>query len=137
MPIMIESNKINHLELIQGVITRLSEHSFRLKTFGLIQVLGAMVAFVSGKGTAPIFFVPIVASLVIWWLDALFLRDERAYRCLYDGVRELKDVDIDFSLDVASMKGSVREAAVSPTLCLFYLVLAGASTMVAVSKCLE
>ena len=73
--IMTETKKIKHLELIQGVITRLSEHSFRLKTFGLIQVLGAMVHLCLGRA------VPIVASLVIWWLDALFLRNERTGAC--------------------------------------------------------
>ena len=37
-------NKHKHLEFIQAVIARLSEHSFRLKTFSLIQGAIAMSA---------------------------------------------------------------------------------------------
>ena len=93
---MTVESKIKHLELIQAVITRLSEHSFRLKTFGLIQVVGAMVALVSGKVNALVFLVPVGASLVIWGLDAWFLREERAYRALFDHVRKLDEGDVDF-----------------------------------------
>ena len=41
-------NKHKHLEFIQAVIAVLSEHSFRLKTFSLIQV-GAIAAFVAAR----------------------------------------------------------------------------------------
>jgi len=126
--------KIKHLELIQAVITRLSEHSFRLKTFGLIQVVGAMVALVSGKVNALVFLVPVGASLVIWGLDAWFLREERAYRALFDHVRKLHEGDVDFSMDAGGRREKLVGVALSSTLRVFYPMLVVVSLVVALSR---
>ena len=131
---MTVESKIKHLELIQAVITRLSEHSFRLKTFGLIQVVGAMVALVSGKVNALVFFVPVGASLVIWGLDAWFLREERAYRALFDHVRKLDEGDVDFSMDAGGRREKLVSVALSSTLSVFYPMLVGVSLIVALSR---
>ena len=129
---MTGESKIKHLELIQAVITRLSEHSFRLKTFGLIQVVGAMVASVSGKVPTLVFLVPAIASVFIWGLDGWFLREERAYRALFDDVRKLDEGGVDFCMDASTARKSLANAMFSSTLIVFYPMLVGVSLIVAI-----
>ena len=122
-------NKHKHLEFIQAVIARLSEHSFRLKTFSLIQV-GAIAAFVGSRDerVGLLCLLAPAAALVLWYLDARFLRDERAYRALYERVRLMEESRVDFSM--SADRGNVLAAVRSPSLSLFYLTLAATSLLV-------
>ena len=122
-------DKHKHLEFVQAVIARLSEHSFRLKTFSLIQV-GAIAAFVAARDTSTgaLCLLAPAAALVLWYLDARFLRDERAYRALYEKVRLMDEDSVDFSMSVD--RGRVVAAMGSPSLSLFYLSLVGSSLFV-------
>ena len=103
---MAGEDKIKHLDLIQAVITRLSEHSFRLKTFGLIQAVGTMIASVSGNVSTLVFLVPAIAGLFLWGLDGWYLREERAYRALFDHVRKLDKGKVDFCMDASTKRES-------------------------------
>lgn len=122
---------IKHLELIQTVVARLSTHSFRLKTLTIVQVAAVLLAFSSSEDSLLLVLAP-VAAILLWILDARFLRDERAYRRLYDGVRQLPDNEVDFAMDVAGLRGSVLRAALSGTLAPFYLLLIGSSAFAAI-----
>ncbi len=124
-------NKHKHLEFVQAVIARLSEHSFRLKTFSLIQV-GAIAAFVVAKDapTGALCLLAPAAALALWYLDARFLRDERAYRALYEMVRLTDEDRVDFGMSVD--RGKVA-ALRSPSLSLFYLTLVASSLFVALA----
>lgn len=122
-------NRHKHLEFIQAVIARLSEHSFRLKTFSLIQV-GAVAAFVASRDASisALCLLAPAAALILWYLDARFLRDERAYRALYEAVRRTDEEQVDFRMTV--QRGRVVPALWSPSLSLFYLMLAASSLLV-------
>ena len=122
-------NKQKHLEFIQAVIGRLSEHSFRLKTFSLLQV-GAIVAFLASRDepVGVLCLLAPAAALILWYLDARFLTDERAYRALYETVRLMEDNRVDFSMSIE--RGNVLAAVRSPSLSLFYLTLAAISLVV-------
>lgn len=67
-------NRQKHLEFIQAVIARLSDHSFKLKTFSLIQV-GAIAAFVASRdtGVGALCLLAPAAAFMLWYLDARFL----------------------------------------------------------------
>jgi len=82
-------NQVRHLESIQRVITRMAGNSFALKALaGTIAT--AIIAYagsacnsspwVSGAG--------ILSAVVFWLMDAQYLRLERLFRKLYDGVRK-------------------------------------------------
>ncbi len=91
-------NKTRHLEMIQGVITRMDNNSFLLKGWAvtLISSLFALAASGSNKDYVLIsyFVLP-----VFWILDGFYLHQERCFRSLFDAVREKKEVDIDFCMD--------------------------------------
>ena len=123
---MANEKMIKHLELIQGVVARLSAHSFRLKTLALVKVAALLLAFSPAEKETLLVLAPI-AALLLWGLDAWFLREERAYRRHYDMVRKLRDEDVDFGMDVTEHRGSFSRAMFSATLMWFYLLLAGLS----------
>lgn len=90
-------NKIKHLELIQGVISRMASNSFMLKGWTVTLVAGIFV--LAGKDTDKLYFlVAYIPVIVFWGLDAYYLLQERLYRSLYDEVRHTDENNIDFSL---------------------------------------
>lgn len=90
--------KIKHLEMIQGVITRMANNSFKLKGWTITLVV-ATFAFI-GKDIVDrkfilVLYLPIIA---FWALDSYYLQQERLFRSLYEYVRKLDENDIDFSM---------------------------------------
>ncbi len=84
------------LDLIQGVIKRMADNSFKVKAW-MMSIFGFVVALAKagflnklgdGKGL-PMWYIAvflIITVLVFWYLDAFFLRTERLYRNLYKWV---------------------------------------------------
>jgi len=95
-----------HLELLQGVINRLSNNSFLLKGWSVTLVAGLMS--LAAKGTerrfAIVAYLPIVA---FWLLDAYYLRQERLFRALYDAVSAQGNTVPAFTMDTSLVSGSV------------------------------
>ena len=97
------SKKQGHLEMIQGIVNRLSHNSFLLKgwTVVLISVLFALGA----KDKNPLFiYLAYFPSIAFWCLDAYFLWQEKLFRKLYDFVKLLPDEEIDYSMNVITPK---------------------------------
>ena len=85
---MDETARVAHLQMIQGVITRMGTNSFSLKTASTTLV-AALVAYYGAVPNAS-WTVALGAAIVIavlWLLDANYLRLERLFRALYDEVR--------------------------------------------------
>lgn len=78
--------RIDHLKMIQAVITRMSSNSATIKRYAII-ITAAAISFAKALG-APnaLLFTPFVI-LVFGLLDAYYLRLERRFRDLYDEVR--------------------------------------------------
>lgn len=95
--------KFGHLQFIQGVINRLASNSFQMKGWSVVLVAAILVLLAREDrlDDAPIALVPV---LIFWFLDGYFLRQERLFRALYDQVRDLKENEIDFSMDIKSFK---------------------------------
>ena len=111
-----------HLEMIQGVINRLSHNSFLLKGWTVALISALFVLGVESESSSLVYFT-YFPPIVFWCLDAYFLRQERLFRALYNHVRGLMDDDIDYSMDVsnADIKGISRiYAFFSTTLFAFY-----------------
>ena len=125
--------KLKHLELIQGVVNRLSTNSFLLKGWSVILV-SAFFALSAPKANADFIFLAYFPAFIFWGLDGFFLGQEKLYRGLYDRVRLKKVEDIDFSMNAGKMSKKMWWGAVfSKTLMPFHCVLIGAIIAVMVT----
>lgn len=122
-----EGNKIKHMEMIQGIITRMANNSFALKGWS-VTLVSALFAL-SGKDANLIYslvaFIPII---VFWFLDSYYLSQERKYRNLYNIVRKLNDDQVDFNMDTRDSNISTHNTKIikcfkSPTIFWFYCPL--------------
>lgn len=116
--------KLKHLELIQGVITRVAGNLFTLRGWMITLVVALSAAFLEfGRNELQAILVLVV--VIFWVHDAYFLSLERSYRCLYNKVRLLKEEDIDFSMDVSEFSKlrttSIWYCMLSKTLAFFYI----------------
>lgn len=113
-------NEITHLNLIQSVISRMANNSFLLKGW-CITLIAALIALGIGKDIQ-MWIVCLLPLFGFWYLDAFFLKTERAYRSLYEKVI-LKDGSVPlFSLNPAlsGVNHSIWQAFCSQTLLFFY-----------------
>jgi hypothetical protein len=118
------NDKIAHMSMIQGVITRLETNSFTLKA--LAMTLAAAVLAFSGSVKKPSWVYPLAGCfpvVVFWIMDAQYLRLGRLFRRLYDSVRLGKEKK-PFSMNIKPFKKdeqSVVRIAFSWSVCWFYL----------------
>lgn len=94
-------DKRKHLEIIQGVINRMSSNSFLFKGWS-ITIIAGISAFAAKDSNAALMIIPIVSSILFWGIDAYYLMLERAYRNLYKHVALKDSNDIDYSMAVSS-----------------------------------
>ena len=115
-------NKRKHLEMIQGVINRMASNQFLFKGWSITLI--AAIATFSAKGNSPaLMTIPIVATLLFWYVDAYYLMLERAFRNLYDEVTGKTETDIDFKMNIANRGidfGDWFKTLWRPILVLFY-----------------
>ncbi|WP_329414738.1 HIT domain-containing protein [Nocardia vinacea] len=76
-----------HLGFIQSVVTRMAQSSATAKSW-LLPIVTATYGFAITKEAPLIAVIGIVAVLVFALLDANYLKQERAFRALYDKVAE-------------------------------------------------
>ena len=95
---MKEEKKINHLNMIQQVISRMGNNSFSLKGW-TVGIMIAIFAF-AGNNLHKAAVVTIIPILVFWFLDTYYLRKERHFRLLYDDTRVKEEKEIDFNMNI-------------------------------------
>lgn len=91
-----KASKLEHLKMLQAVITRMAGNSFQVKTW-CITLVSALLAL-SAKDAKNMIYVAFLPVLMFWWLDAFFLHQEKLFRELFDYVRENGKDDSDFSM---------------------------------------
>src|SRR5258708_28101793 len=94
---------MKHLEFIQAIITRLATNSFLVRGWGLT-ISGALFGFAASHLSWTIATVGLLPIIVFWYLDAYFLRQERIFRSLYNGVAEQDQNIPPFSLNPAAYR---------------------------------
>lgn len=120
-------HKMKHLEMIQGIITRMGGNSFMLKGWTVTLMTGIFV--LADKSGSKLYFLgALIPLLVFWGLDAFYLRQERLYRKLYDYVRMQEPGRVDFSMSTAMPELHSRTTRYGNSLCSltelgFYLPL--------------
>jgi hypothetical protein len=114
------SERVQHLKLIQGVVTRLAGNSATMKRYCIALVaIGMGIYKTVGEPQAVSALFAIV--IVFWWLDARYLEDEKRFRDLYDNVRaEPHGKRPDFRLtpesqrDINSLRRCVMNRSTTP-----------------------
>ena len=124
-----EDNKqalIKHLEMIQGVVSRLAHDSFLVKGWSMA-LLAAGVIFIAREDVHSSFVMLafVVPVFGFWLLDAYFLWQERLFRKLYDKIRQQQDTDFSMNWKERGVRPEgwwegVMRAFWSCTLILFY-----------------
>ncbi len=121
------SNKHKHLEFIQASISRMSGNLFLLKGWSitLIAALFALAAKDTNQAYIVVAYFPL---FIFWFLDGYFLSMERRFRSLYEHVRQLKEEEIDFSMNTEPYKSDPQNQLISTlfsrTLFPYYFTLA-------------
>ena len=126
--------KIQHLQMIQSVISRMAGNSFLLKGWAVTLIAG-IFALLSNDIEELYFLIAYIPILIFWGLDSYYLCQERRYRKLYDLVRLKEDTHIDFSMnistdDITDEKTSYRNCILSVTELWFYFPLALLSAII-------
>jgi uncharacterized membrane protein len=96
----------------------------------LVAALFALSTKDADKSYVVIAFLPVI---IFWILDGYFLSRERAFRLLYDKVRNLDEKEIDFSLDISQFKERNNNwflSIFSHTVLFFYIALVGVMLIV-------
>jgi len=112
---------IKELEIIQGIINRMSNNSFIIKGWTITLVVVTLLL----KGDKYHTFIAFIPILVFWFLDAYFLRLERLYRRLYNWVKDNRLKTQDFLFDLNYKRFEKEEQSIlrimfSITVALFY-----------------
>jgi len=116
----------DYLNLIQNAISRMSSTSAILKGFAATVVTGiSVISFTEVNDI--VLFLSILPVFSFCILDVYYLRIERKYRFLYNGVR-CGDIECDYSMDIFIPKMRRKEAKIrmidlltSPSIWIFYL----------------
>lgn len=116
-----KQEKISYLQMIQNVITRMSESSFKIKGWG-IGVMLAIFSFAGNQGDKRCILFTIVPLFVLWCLDTYYLQLERKYREFYDYKLNEKADDKMFDMNYNNMKIEMKKVAkISFFRCMFSL----------------
>ena len=115
-------DKIAHLGMVQGVISRMAQNSFAIKGWSvtLVAALFALAAVDANPAFVYLAYLPVVT---FWTLDAYFLRQERLFRALFNEIRAQPKEDVDFSMDTEPFAAAVAGQGTvfwSRTLVLFH-----------------
>ncbi len=87
----IDEEKMQHLEFIQNIITRMNTNSFQLKSLA-ITIVTALMAIYASTTKVIFIFLGIPPTLLFWFLDSYYLQQERKFRGVYNDVASLKDI---------------------------------------------
>ena len=101
-----EDDRIKHLEFIQNIITRMNANSFQIKGM-VITIVSAFLAVYASTSNLAFVFIPILPTILFWFLDAYYLQQERKFRGVYDNASGLKnDIEVNlFAMPINKFKG--------------------------------
>lgn len=111
--------KIKHLDMIQGVISRMASNSFLIKGWGLTNI-SALYAFWAIHSNNILILILIAGITIAFWLfDAYFLGLERGFRNLYNDA--IKEEKTDFYIVPRRVDNVIKTALTRPVLLFEYL----------------
>lgn len=123
------NDKIEHLKMIQGIITRMNTNSFQIKGW-TITLVSALLALYANSGKVTYIFIALIPVLIFWILDSYYLQQERKFRALYNDIVNVDNYGADikgFEMSIDKYKTfeyCVMKAMISITILPLYLLLA-------------
>ena len=114
-------DKRKHLEFIQGVINRMASNSFLFKGWS-VTIIAAVSAFATKDDAPELMIIPIVSTLIFWFIDGYYLMLERAFRTLYNEVSSTHYSKIDYKMNIKkiSFRSWIQVTFKRPVLWFFY-----------------
>lgn len=82
----IDEERRHHLDLIQASVARMASNAFQVKGWNI--ALGGAILALNQKDDVVVLAGGLAMSIILWMLDAYYLRLERAFRGLYDAARK-------------------------------------------------
>lgn len=113
-------NKVKHLEMIESIIERMANNSFLLKGWAITLVV-ALFALADKQFEQRYILITFLPIIFFWFLDSYYLYLEKKYRALYNCVRQKEDDDIDFNMDIKSIKVCYCKCLINISENLFYI----------------
>lgn len=107
---------VEHLKIIQPIITRMSSAMLSIKAFSLT-TFSLLVGLAIKDKILEIFFIVFPLILIFWVLEAFYLWQERLYRNLYDDTR-ISD-KTDFNMSVEKYKKTTKYSLCIKSVALF------------------
>jgi hypothetical protein len=126
--------KIAHLGFIQGVINRMGNNSFLVKGW-TVALVAAIFALASKDSNSAFVYVALLPIVVFWLLDSYYLREEKLFRKLYEGVAGGTVKSDNFTMKTTAFDREVPglwRTAVTRTVFPFYLLIVLILAIVAV-----
>jgi len=116
-----QSQVVKHLEMIQGIVSRLGHDSFLVKGWSMT-ILAAWIIFIARSEIQSdvivlVFLVPVFG---FWGLDGYFLWQERLFRKVYDEIRKQEITDFAMNTSKYKTECSWMASTFSKTLNAFY-----------------
>jgi hypothetical protein len=105
------SQKVQHLEMVQKIITRISSNSFTMKGWTITLVVGILVLsynLLNKNMNYSYFFIAYIPIIFFWYIDTCYLKLEQQYRILYNSIREKEESEIDFNLDYKAIPDALN-----------------------------
>jgi hypothetical protein len=129
-PNSLGEERVKHLEIIQNIITRFSSNSFLIKGWA-ITVTAALYAYAASRSSWQIALPAPLPAIAFWYLDSYYLRQERAFRLLFEDVRNMSPGTERFSMNINPYikKASIFKTGTSRTILPFYstIIIIGVS----------
>lgn len=132
-------SKIKHLEMIQNIISRMANNSFKLKewTITLVVAVFALTYNEDFYNKGRLILIVLLPIFVMWVLDSYYLQNERQYRKLYKLVcdKDLNNYELnanDKNLDIN--KDNIVSVMFSTSEWPLYVVLGVASVILVMIK---
>jgi hypothetical protein len=122
------------MDFIQAVINRLASNSFVMKGWALT-ISSALLGFATSRSDPLLALVAVFPALTFWVLDTYFLRQERAFREMFDDVAAKRVVNFEMKPARYAARQSWR-VGLSVSLLLFYGAIILVSTLVSLTLAL-
>jgi hypothetical protein len=103
----LDVDRIQHLQMLQGAISRMAGASAAIKNLCLIVLAGAL-AFIATTKNPALAVLTAVLTVVFWFLDARYLQQEKWFRAMYDA--ELARDDKEVATFVMTPSKEIRAA---------------------------
>ena len=124
---------IREMEMLQGIISRLSTNAFAVKGWAITLVVGILLL----RGPPQQVLIAFIPVFCFWYLDAYFLSQEKKYRAGYDWVLKNRQTSDEYLFDMRLSRFDAAYPVIntmfSKTLVVLYGTIAVATALYYVS----